>query len=76
MLPDEVFPVRNPDIWFSDIGRCDNPQEILTLAQAGVVEGSTDENGRTVYKPDQPITRAEIAAIVTRIVDSSLRQGA
>ncbi len=75
MLPDSVFAEKNPDIWFSDISRCDNPDAVRKLGRTGVVVGSIDKNGRRLYQPDQPITRAEIAAIVTRIVDSDLRQG-
>lgn len=45
-------------------------QEILTLYRRGIVQGF-DEKGS--FLPDEPITRGEIAAMFTRIIDPALR---
>ena len=44
---------------------------VLRLYNAGILKGS-DQYGS--FKPDTSITRAEVAAIVTRMADRSLRQ--
>lgn len=43
---------------------------VLALYWAGIVEGSMDEAGNRYYKPDSNITRAEIFAIISRIMNS------
>lgn len=48
-----------------------NYSEIYTLYRAGVVNGSGDTH---VFNPDTNIRRSEVAAMVTRLVDPSLRQ--
>lgn len=47
---------------FADV---DDPY-VTALSEAGVLTGM-DENGETVYHPDQPLTRAEISTIVWRL---------
>ena len=42
---------------------------MLTLYNVSIVEGSLDENGARYYKPDSSITRAELCAIVSRIMN-------
>lgn len=42
---------------------------VAALYNAGVVEGSYDADGNLVYKPDSPITRAEICAIIWRLIN-------
>lgn len=44
--------------------------DILTLYRRGIVQGF-DETGS--FLPDQPITRAEVAAMLARVVDPALR---
>lgn len=73
LLSADEYPATNADIAFGGIGRASHPSAIRKQARAGIVEGSKNASGQLVYKTDDPITRAEIAAIVTRIADSSLR---
>ena len=40
---------------------------LTALYELGVVTGSTNEEGETVFLPDQPITRAEISVIVWQV---------
>lgn len=42
---------------------------INALAAVGVVEGSYDEEGATVYRPDSFLTRAELCAILWRLMN-------
>ena len=42
---------------------------VLALYNVSIVEGSIDENGARHYKPDSSITRAELCAIVARIMN-------
>ncbi len=46
-------------------------EDVYMLYRAGVLSGS-DEKGS--FKPDSTITRAEAAAIITRIIDPTLRK--
>lgn len=43
---------------------------VLALYWAGIVEGTVDEAGNRNYKPDSSITRAEIFAIISRIMNA------
>jgi len=43
---------------------------VLALYWAGIVEGTTDEAGVRNYKPTASITRAEIFAIISRIMNA------
>ena len=45
-------------------------QHILALYWEGIVEGSFDDNGGRYYKPHSYITRAEMFAIISRIMNS------
>ena len=40
---------------------------LTALYELGIITGSTDEAGETVFLPDQPITRAEISVIVWQV---------
>ena len=40
---------------------------ILALYDAGIVEGSKDENGQWLYKPHDNIRRSELSAVIWRI---------
>lgn len=42
-------------------------REITALEERGIVRGE-DASGRTVYRPDAPITRAEVAALLDRLL--------
>ena len=56
-----------PDVDMS----ADYAESVYLLYRAGVLSGS-DANG--TFNPDSTITRAEAAAIITRIIDPSLRK--
>jgi len=45
---------------------------VLSLYEAGIIEGSRDSNGLLIYKPESGITRAEISTIVWRINNSGI----
>ncbi len=45
-----------------------NDAAITSLYEAGIVEGSFTDDGKRVYLPDSAITRAEISAIVYRML--------
>ena len=40
---------------------------ITALYEAGIVEGSALPGGQSLYRPDEPLRRSEIAAIIWRI---------
>ena len=56
-----------PDVDMS----ADYAESVYMLYRAGVLSGS-DANG--TFNPDSTITRAEAAAIITRIIDPNLRK--
>lgn len=74
LMPKEAFPAIN-DITMDMIPglSADDPyaEDILMFYRAGIIVG-VDEKG--TFNPEKPITRAEIAAIATRIADHSRRQ--
>lgn len=72
-LPEDAWDAVNPAISFADSRQCTNQEAVMTLARAGVLTGVIQSGGR-YFKPDSSITRAEVAAIVTRMVDRTLRQ--
>lgn len=54
---------------FSDVTD-ENPYQeaIISLSMMGVIKGY-DENGKTLFKPDNNITRAEFAVLMTRLLN-------
>lgn len=73
-LPDEALPVINdvedgaiPDVSMSGLYAA----AVYKLYRAGVLTGSDDAGS---FRPSTHITRGEIAAIVTRMADPSLRK--
>lgn len=71
-LPAEALPAIVDDVYFDDI--TDNATSIYLLARAGVIRGVPNMFGTLDFQPDYGITRAEVAAIVTRMADPSLRK--
>ena len=72
-LPLEALPTINffgnkslPDVEYWEL----HATEIYLLYEAGILTGSGDDHA---FHPDDSITRAEAAAIVTRMADPSLR---
>ena len=80
VLPDEALPAVNSDLvnqayasrkYIADVTEYTSyQQDILKLYRCGVSMGS-DASGS--FLPDQPITRGAAAAMLTRMVDASLR---
>ena len=74
LMPKEAFPAINEITMDMIPGlSADDPyaEDILLFYRAGIIVG-VDAKG--TFNPDKPITRAEIAAIATRIADHSRRQ--
>ncbi len=46
---------------------CDD-EYVMALYNAGIIEGTTEKDGRTYFYPDNSITRAEITTIIWRIL--------
>lgn len=79
-LPEEVFSAPNGTLvtdayasgqYITDVTEyTPNQPQILWLYRQGLLNGM-DKTGS--YWPDRPTTRAEVAAVVTRMVDPSLR---
>ena len=79
-LPEEALPAVNSDLvtqayasrkFITDVTEyTDYQQDILKLYRCGVCVGSDDTGS---FLPDQPITRGAAAAMLTRMVDDSLR---
>lgn len=42
-------------------------EAVETLNKLGIITGDTNENGEAVYRPNDSVTRAEMAALVSRI---------
>lgn len=74
-LPAEALPAIDSDIYFDDVKSTTSYQKyIYLLAQAGIIRGVPNIFGTLDFQPDYSITRAQVAAIVTRMADPSLRQ--
>lgn len=71
-LPAEALPAIVDDVYFDDVSG--DTASIYLLARAGVVRGVPNAFGSLDFQPDYGITRAEVAAIVTRMADPALRK--
>lgn len=69
-LPNEALPAIKSAPVFDDAGRIIYSADVELLSQAGVITG----NG-SCFLPKNPITRAEVAAVVTRMAKAELRKG-
>ena len=71
-LPDEALTPINEVKALPDV-EADDPAlpTILRLYNAGILTG-VDEYG--TFLPDQPISREQIAAIITRVADPAMRK--
>lgn len=70
-LPEDEFPAIT-EISFADSGDITYRSEVRLLSRAGVING-ININGFIYFYPYNPITRAEIAAIVGRMVQPGTR---
>lgn len=71
-LPDDALQNTAGQISFLDSGDITYKADIRLLSGAGVINGIR-ENGNLYFRPRYAITRAEVAAIATRMADPSLR---
>lgn len=73
-LPEDELENTVGRVSFADSGEITYMADVRLLSGAGVING-IQENGSTHFKPLDPITRAEVAAIVGRMVQPSQRVG-
>lgn len=71
-LPGEALARTKGASSFADARDIIHSGDIEQLYQAGVI-GGVDEGGLTLFKPNQTVTRAEAAAIITRMVRKDMR---
>lgn len=71
-LPSSSYTKRNTVTSLPDVRESDPyGAEIFTFYRAGILTGG---NSRGTFYPSQPITRAEVAAILSRMMDPSARK--
>lgn len=73
-VPVEELWANGSDISFLDAGELQYPQEIYLLCEAGIING-IPRNGLTFFEPNGNVTRAQAAAIITRMAIPSTRLG-
>lgn len=73
-LPEEALENIVGRVSFADSGDITYMADVRLLSGAGVINGIS-ENGETYFKPLNTITRAEVAAVVGRMVKPSQRVG-
>ena len=73
-LPDKELKPTADTITFADAGEIVYMGDVTLLSGAGVING-VKENGQTYFKPSAPITRAEVAAVVSRMARPEARIG-
>lgn len=62
------IPARLEETPFRDVSPASSAAPaIVALYEAGIVEGSATPGGQSLYRPDEPLRRSEIAAIIWRI---------
>lgn len=71
-LPEEALENIAGQLSFADSGEITYISDVRLLSGAGVING-INEDGQTWFKPLEPITRAEVAAIVGRMVQPDTR---
>jgi len=70
-IPEKEFDLKNSVTKVPDVGLSDKDYKaILMFYRAGILSGSDSAHN---FKPASEITRAETAAIITRIIDKTLR---
>lgn len=73
-LPEDELENTAGRVSFADSGEITYMADVRLLSGAGVING-IQEGGVTYFKPLSPITRAEVAAVVGRMVQPSTRVG-
>lgn len=73
-LPTEELWDNGNSVSFADAALLRRAEEVCILSRAGVINGIS-RNGSTFFEPNGNVTRAQAAAIITRIVIPSTRLG-
>lgn len=73
-LPDEALEAIKEEIRFADSGSMIYAGDVQLLSRAGVIVG-TESGGVLYFKPQNNISRAEAAAVITRMAKIELRIG-
>lgn len=73
-LPEEALEHVTGRVAFADDGDIVYISDVELLQRAGIING-IPENGQICFKPAATITRAEVAAIVGRMAQPSIRMG-
>lgn len=73
-LPNEALESIKGEIEFADMGSVVYAGDVQLLSCAGVITGS-ESNGALYFRPQNNISRAEAAAIITRMAKTDLRIG-
>ncbi len=71
-LPVEALENTAGYLFFADSADITYAADVRLLSGAGVING-IQESGQVYFKPWAPITRAEVATIITRMADPALR---
>lgn len=71
-LPGEALAPVKSALSFADSGRITYRSDIELLTRAGIIAG-IEKGGALYFQPSNTITRAEVAAIVTRMAKTDLR---
>lgn len=72
-IPEKEFDLKNSVSGVPDVALADKDyKSVLMFYRAGILSGSDSAHN---FKPTSNITRAETAAIITRIIDKTLRVG-
>ena len=74
-LPDHELTNTVGSVSFADSGSITYLSDVRLLSEAGVING-IQENGKTYFKPEDAITRAEVAAVIGRMVMPNTRVSA
>lgn len=73
-LPGEALLPVTDAVTFADASRVIYNGDVRLLQRAGVISG-IPEDGRLYFRPGNTISRAEVAAVITRMAKPGLRKG-
>lgn len=63
-----------PSVAESPFADCDDGY-VTVLYECGVIDGLESSEGETVFAPDKTVTRAEMAAIIYRVLTNDIHEG-
>lgn len=73
-LPEEELSEIPGTLEFADSRSITHQDDVNRMSRAGIINGIR-ENGKLMFKPEATITRAEVAAVVGRMVQPETRTG-